>query len=218
MTSYPVTHFGWPHIRSAILDDATSGRPSWNDDIARDFYEMRSSIVFQLLRSWKWREHLVLNIYLVFEKMAGKSRNAFIIVIRFVPGGSYIPQNHQNGMCPQRRLRSAWAFWKWRENLDLNIYLVNGNKWRENLGSPLSGSLCISYISQRPYITNPIKVNLDFPAIFFLWSGADNPQGTKFWCQQKPLVTSVICYKFQNTLFEVWYTFFHDFNMYIAPG
>ena len=38
-------------------------------------------------------------------------------------------------------------------------------------------------------------------------------QGTKFWCQQKPLVTLVICYKFQKDLFEVWFytIFFHDF-------
>ena len=40
--------------------------------------------------------------------------------------------------------------------------------------------------------------------------------GTKVWCQQKPLVTSVICYMFQQNLFEIWfYTFFHDFiNVY----
>ena len=36
-------------------------------------------------------------------------------------------------------------------------------------------------------------------------SGSDNPRGTKFWCQHKPLVTSVICYKSQNYLFEVWF-------------
>ena len=42
------------------------------------------------------------------------------------------------------------------------------------------------------------------------------PQGTKFWCQQKPLVTSVICYK---NLFEVWfYTFFMILYIYIATG
>ena len=46
------------------------------------------------------------------------------------------------------------------------------------------------------------------------------PQGTKFWCQQKPLVTSVICYKFQKNLFEVcFYTFFfHDFIHVYSPG
>ena len=30
----------------------------------------------------------------------------------------------------------------WRENVNLNIYLVLWKKWRENLGSPLSSSLC----------------------------------------------------------------------------
>ena len=46
------------------------------------------------------------------------------------------------------------------------------------------------------------------------------PQGTTFWCQQKPLVTSVICYKFQNNLFQVWFytIFFIILYMYIAPG
>ena len=45
-------------------------------------------------------------------------------------------------------------------------------------------------------------------------------QGTKFWCQQKPLVTSVICYKFQKNLFEVWFyiLFFHDFIYVYSPG
>ena len=44
--------------------------------------------------------------------------------------------------------------------------------------------------------------------------------GTKFWCQQEPLVTSVICYKFQNNLFEVWFygIFFMILYTYIAPG
>ena len=45
------------------------------------------------------------------------------------------------------------------------------------------------------------------------------PQGTKFWCQQKPLVTSIICYKFQKNLFEVCYTIFSWFYTYIySPG
>ena len=45
-------------------------------------------------------------------------------------------------------------------------------------------------------------------------------QGTKFWCQQKPLVTLVICYKIQKHLFEVWFytIFFMILYMYIAPG
>ena len=41
-------------------------------------------------------------------------------------------------------------------------------------------------------------------------AGADSPQGTKFWCQQKCLVISFIYCKFQRNLFEVWfYTIFY---------
>ena len=40
-------------------------------------------------------------------------------------------------------------------------------------------------------------------------AGADSTQGTKFWCQQKGLITLPICCKFQRNLFEVWfYTIF----------
>ena len=47
-------------------------------------------------------------------------------------------------------------------------------------------------------------------------AGVYGPQGTKFWCQQKGLITLPICCKFQRNLFEVWfYTFFSWFN---SPG
>ena len=40
-------------------------------------------------------------------------------------------------------------------------------------------------------------------------AGVDSPQGTKFWCRQKSLITSPICCKFQRNFFEVWfYTIF----------
>ena len=47
------------------------------------------------------------------------------------------------------------------------------------------------------------------------------PQGTKFWCQQKPFVTSVIWYKFKTK--SIWSLilyifFFMILYMYIAPG
>ena len=50
-------------------------------------------------------------------------------------------------------------------------------------------------------------------------AGADNPQGTKFLCQQEHLVTLVICCKFKKNLFEVWFyaIFFMILFMYIAP-
>ena len=46
-------------------------------------------------------------------------------------------------------------------------------------------------------------------------------QGQKnFWCQQKALITSTICCKFQTNLYAFWlYTqFLTFFHMYIAPG
>ena len=49
----------------------------------------------------------------------------------------------------------------------------------------------------------------DFIHVYSPGAGADSPQGTKFWFQQKCLVTSFICCKFQNNVFEVWfYTIF----------
>ena len=50
-------------------------------------------------------------------------------------------------------------------------------------------------------------------------AGEDSPQGTKFWCQQKDLITLPICFKFQRNLFEVcFYTFFFMIlYMCIAP-
>ena len=50
--------------------------------------------------------------------------------------------------------------------------------------------------------------------------GQTAPQGTKFWCQQKGLITLPICFKFQRHLYEVWfYTFFfHDLiHVYRSP-
>ena len=51
-------------------------------------------------------------------------------------------------------------------------------------------------------------------------AGAERPQGTKFWCQQKGLITFPICCKFQRNPLEVWfYTIvFMIKYMYIAPG
>ena len=50
--------------------------------------------------------------------------------------------------------------------------------------------------------------------------GADSPQGTKFWCQQKPLVTSNISYKFQKISLKTDFIqfFLMILYMYIAPG
>ena len=43
----------------------------------------------------------------------------------------------------------------------------------------------------------------DFIHVYSPRAGADSPQGIKFWCQQKRLVTSFIYGKFQRNVFEV---------------
>ena len=60
----------------------------------------------------------------------------------------------------------------------------------------------------------------DFTHVYSPGAGADNPLGTKFWCQQEHIVTSIICCKFKTNLFEIWFytIFFMISYMYIAPG
>ena len=56
---------------------------------------------------------------------------------------------------------------------------------------------------------------------FYMFIAPVQALGTKFWCQQENLVTSVICCKFQNNLFEsliLYNFFFMILYMYIAPG
>ena len=64
-----------------------------------------------------------------------------------------------------------------------------------------------------------ISYNFFFHDLIHVYSpraGADSPQGTKFWCQQKGLIFLPICCKFQRNLFEVWfYTIFSWFNICI---
>ena len=50
-------------------------------------------------------------------------------------------------------------------------------------------------------------------------AGADSPQETKFWCQQKGLITLPICCKFQRNPFEVWFytIFFQDLIHVYSP-
>ena len=62
-------------------------------------------------------------------------------------------------------------------------------------------------LSLRSFVASFKKISLksilynffhNFIHIYSAGAGADNPQGTKFWCQQKCLVTSFICCKFQK--------------------
>ena len=81
-------------------------------------------------------------------------------------------------------------------------------------------------LSLRPFVASFKHLNSDFihinvfPHVYSPGAGSDNTLWTKFWCQQKGLVTLPICCKFQTNIFEVWfYTYFCLFlYMYIAPG
>ena len=64
---------------------------------------------------------------------------------------------------------------------------------------------------QKKCLWSLILYNLFYDLIHVYSPGAraDSPQGTKFGCQQKGIITLPICCKFQRNLFEVWfYTFF----------
>ena len=61
-------------------------------------------------------------------------------------------------------------------------------------------------------VSKKTSLKSDFIQIVFSWlntcspsAGAERPQGTKFWCHQKGLITFLICCKFQKNLFEVWF-------------
>ena len=63
----------------------------------------------------------------------------------------------------------------------------------------------------------------DFIHVYSPREGANSPQGTKFWCQQKCFVTSFICCKFQQKSFWslILYIFFFFFFFLIhvcSPG
>ena len=65
-----------------------------------------------------------------------------------------------------------------------------------------------------------IHIFNDFIHVYSALARAENPLGTNFWCQQKALITSTICCKFQTDFFEFWFYihFLMLFHMYIAPG
>ena len=65
-----------------------------------------------------------------------------------------------------------------------------------------------------------IHIFNDFIHVYSPRARADKPLGTNFWCQQKALITSTICCKFQTNLFDFWfYThFLMFFHMYTVPG
>ena len=92
--------------------------------------------------------------------------------------------------------------------------------------SPTSSDPSTSFMKNTTFLLNrrtsgPVNPHLTpgpgiyFNAFIHVYStraGADNPLGTKFWWQQKGLLSLPIYCKFQNDLFEIrFYTHFNDF-------
>ena len=95
--------------------------------------------------------------------------------------------------------------WGWNFNVNRNI---------------LSLQLFVASLKKSLWTLTLCNFFHDFIHVYSPKAGADSPQGTKFWCQQKCLVTSFICWKFQQNVFEVqFYTiFFHDLIHVFSPG
>ena len=97
----------------------------------------------------------------------------------------------------------------------------NGAKILMSTGSPPHFGQLLQVSKKLSSTSDFIHIFSWFLNVYSCGSGEDNPQGTKFLCQQKPLATLVICYKFQKNISEVWfYThfFFMILYMYTAPG
>ena len=95
----------------------------------------------------------------------------------------------------------------WRQSFDVNRNVLTLHSFVASLKKKCLWSLILYNFSH------------DLIRVYSPRAGADSPQGTKFWCQQKCLDTLPICCKLQRNLFEVWfYTFFHDLIHVYSPG
>ena len=117
--------------------------------------------------------------------------------------------------------KSLWS-------LILYMYMPRGRDWQHPGDEILmsTGTSChLGHLLQvsKKSLWGLIVYNCfhDLIPVYNPGAGEDSPQGTKFWCQQKGIITLPICWKFQRNLFEIWFytIFFHDLKyMYIATG
>ena len=80
--------------------------------------------------------------------------------------------------------------------------------------------ICYKFKKKSLWSRDFIQFFHDFIHVYSNGAGADNPLGTKFWCQQEHLnVTSVICCKFQKNLLKKsdFIPFSHDFVHVYSP-
>ena len=115
--------------------------------------------------------------------------------------------------------KNIFALWLYAHFcMILYMYIVTAGQtthWGQKFDVNRKASSLWSFVASLKKISS----TSDFIHIFSWFYKCVKP-ADKIWCQQKPLITSVICYEFQNNLFEVWfYThYFMILYMYIALG
>ena len=107
------------------------------------------------------------------------------------------------------------------------MYIATGQRqtihWGQNFDDNRKAfSLCpyVASFKMISSISDFIHILNDFIHVNRPGARAENPLRTNFWCQQKALITSTICCKFQTNLFEFWfYTQFLMFFPHVySPG
>ena len=84
--------------------------------------------------------------------------------------------------------------------------------WGQNFDDNRKAFSLCPYVESFKMISSKsdfIHIFNDFIHVYSPGARAENPLGTNFWCQQKALLTSTICCKFQTNLFE--------FRFYVFP-
>ena len=112
----------------------------------------------------------------------------------------------------------------WKESRQ-SLYIAPG----QGLTTPWRRKFDVNrnILSLRTFVASFKKISLksgfihffhDFIYVYSPRTGTDSPQRTKFWCQQKWLVTSLICCKFQKISLKFFIHFFHDLIHVYSPG
>ena len=101
--------------------------------------------------------------------------------------------------------------------LFMYIALLQGltTPWGQNFDANRNILSLRSFVTSFKKKSDFIHFFHDFIHVYSPRAGADSPQGTKFRCQQKCLVTSFICSKFKK---NVLYNFFHYLIHVYSPG
>ena len=152
-----------------------------------------------------------------------------MILYMYISAGQGLTTSGEKFWCQQKPLVTLLICYKFKKNLfEVWFYtiffmiLYMTTPWERNF------NVNRNILSLRSFVASLKKISLnsdfiqlfhDFIHVYSPRARADSPQGTKFWCQQKGLITLPICCKFQRNLFKVWFytIFFSWFNTCIYP-